>query len=347
MSASGTKLIRLCWAGAIGGAEKASFRETVVQQDTSRESPFCPVTSCCPETEGNLGPSFGIDREVLLSILTCLDDSFSVCQVHHPFSAPAAQKLLRRSITGKKHPRRLWCRGSVLNGMVNHLDWESTWSSQLRSHSVAEKLFRSELPPQSVSVLNIPRNVYTFCSSWASDSCHCLCRQGLLLRGTYLHPRRLKKLSPSRHLQKSPGPPGPNSQKSLKKGLFGGLEKSLKKYPKKSKNTDFRTFLVFFSVFLETFGYFWDFLQTPQKTLFETFFAISGPEGLETPVNGGSGRNLWRFHNPSPSRYLCPPAQQWTSLSSVGPLCQQTALWLKSRRPLLMQRHGCGTACRL
>ena len=27
-------------------------------------------------------------------------------------------------------------------------------------------------------------------------------------------------------------------------------------------------------------------MQTPQKTLFESFFAILGPEGLETPVNG-------------------------------------------------------------
>ena len=54
---------------------------------------------------------------------------------------------------------------------------------------------------------------------------------------------------PSRHLQESPGPPGPKSQKSLKKGPFGGLEKSLEKYPKKSKNIDFRTFLGIFSVF--------------------------------------------------------------------------------------------------
>ena len=67
---------------------------------------------------------------------------------------------------------------------------------------------------------------------------------------------------PSRHLQESPGPPGPKSQKSLKKGLFGGLEKSLKKYPKKSKNTEkipkrakigiFRLFRVFFETFFQT-----------------------------------------------------------------------------------------------
>ena len=42
----------------------------------------------------------------------------------------------------------------------------------------------------------------------------------------------------------------------------------------------------FFRVFLGTF------LQTPVKTFFEIFFAILGPEGPETPVNGGSGRNL-------------------------------------------------------
>ena len=73
---------------------------------------------------------------------------------------------------------------------------------------------------------------------------------------------------PSRHLQESPGPPGPKSQKSLKKGLLGGLQKSPKKYPKKSKNTDFRTFLGIFSPFRVFFG---TFLQTPQKTFFETF----------------------------------------------------------------------------
>ena len=46
---------------------------------------------------------------------------------------------------------------------------------------------------------------------------------------------RVQALDPSDHLQESPGP---KSQKNLKKDLFGGLEKSLKKYPKKSKNTE-------------------------------------------------------------------------------------------------------------
>ena len=37
-------------------------------------------------------------------------------------------------------------------------------------------------------------------------------------------------------------------------------------------------------------GIFWDFFCRPPKDSFWGFFAISGLEGLETPVNGGSGR---------------------------------------------------------
>ena len=99
--------------------------------------------------------------------------------------------------------------------------------------------------------------------------------------------KKSKDCDPSRHLQESLGPLGPKSQKNLKKGLFGGLQKSPRKYPKESKLPIFghvRIFLDFGWVFLGTF------LQTPKKTLFEIFFAISGPEGQETPVNGGSGR---------------------------------------------------------
>ena len=76
-------------------------------------------------------------------------------------------------------------------------------------------------------------------------------------------------------------------KKVSKKVFWGGRQKSPKKNRKKSKNTQkdpkigiFRLFRVFFGTFL----------LTPRKTFFETFFAISGPEGPETPVNGGSGR---------------------------------------------------------
>ena len=71
---------------------------------------------------------------------------------------------------------------------------------------------------------------------------------------------------PSDHLQESSGPPGPKTQQSLKKSLFGGSAKKSLKIP----------------VFLGTF------LWTHKKTLFETFFAILAP------VNGRSGRKTCR-----------------------------------------------------
>ena len=39
-------------------------------------------------------------------------------------------------------------------------------------------------------------------------------------------------------------------------------------------------------------------MRTPKKTLFETFFAILGPEGPETPVNGRSDRKKSVLVNP-------------------------------------------------
>ena len=76
---------------------------------------------------------------------------------------------------------------------------------------------------------------------------------------------------PSDHLQESPGPPGLKSQKSLKKSLFRGLQKSPRKCPKKSKNTQNWTFSGVFRLFRVFSG---TFLQTPQKTLFETFLGF-------------------------------------------------------------------------
>ena len=81
---------------------------------------------------------------------------------------------------------------------------------------------------------------------------------------------------PSRHLQESPGPPGPKSQKSLKKGLLGGLQKSPEKYPKKSKNTQ----KVWKSVFLDFFGYFSGlFCRPPKRPFLRLFcdFGLGGP----------------------------------------------------------------------
>ena len=79
---------------------------------------------------------------------------------------------------------------------------------------------------------------------------------------------------PSDHLQKSPGPAGPKSQKSLEKSLFGGLQKSPRKYPKKSQQN-----LDFFGCFSTFSGIFGDFFADPQKDSFRDFFGISGPQG--------------------------------------------------------------------
>ena len=80
---------------------------------------------------------------------------------------------------------------------------------------------------------------------------------------------------PSRHLQESPNPPGPKSQKSLEEGLLGGLQKRPQKYPKKSENTNFRTFLGIFWLFRVFFG---TFLQTPRRP-FSRLFCDFGPGG--------------------------------------------------------------------
>ena len=73
---------------------------------------------------------------------------------------------------------------------------------------------------------------------------------------------------PSDHLQESLGPPGPKSQKSLEKSLFGGLQKSSRKYPKKSKNTQKSPNLCIFVYFLTFSGIFGDFFADPQKDSF-------------------------------------------------------------------------------
>ena len=59
-------------------------------------------------------------------------------------------------------------------------------------------------------------------------------------------PQTPKLCDPSRHLQESPDPRARNRKKVSKKVFLGGPQKSLKKYPKKSKNTHFRIFLGIF-----------------------------------------------------------------------------------------------------
>ena len=106
---------------------------------------------------------------------------------------------------------------------------------------------------------------------------------GLLNRQSLLN---TSPCDPSHHLQESPGPPGPKSQKSLKKGLLGGLQKSPKKYPKKSKNTNFRTFLGIFRLFRFFLGLF----CRPPERPFLRLFCDFGPGGP-----GDSCITKWRL----------------------------------------------------
>ena len=90
---------------------------------------------------------------------------------------------------------------------------------------------------------------------------------------------------PSDHLQESPGPPGPKSQKSLKKSLGGLQKKSPRKYPKKSKQRPKKST---FGYFFDFFRYFWGLFCRPPKRLFLRRFLRFW---AWRTVNGRSGRN--------------------------------------------------------
>ena len=96
-----------------------------------------------------------------------------------------------------------------------------------------------------------------------------------------------KLCDPSDHLQESPGPQRPKAQKSLKKSLFRGFTKKSPKIPEKVKK---HPETPKFGHFLTFSGIFGDFFADPRKDSFWDFFALSGPEGPETPVNGRLGR---------------------------------------------------------
>ena len=97
------------------------------------------------------------------------------------------------------------------------------------------------------------------------------------------------ELRPERPFTGVSGPSGPEIAKKCQKESFRGSAKKSPKAPEKVKKCPKLDFSGHFLPFLGIFG---DFLQTPEKTLFDTFFAISGPEGPETPVNGRSGHKF-------------------------------------------------------
>ena len=109
-----------------------------------------------------------------------------------------------------------------------------------------------------------------------------------------LAPKEMFKIcDPSDHLQESLGPKSPKN--ALKRVFLGVGEKVPKKWKIPEKSPILGIFPLF-RVFSGTFS------QTPKKTL----FGILGPEGLEIPVNGSSGRNSKSQKYPSTK---CPSAR--------------------------------------
>ena len=79
------------------------------------------------------------------------------------------------------------------------------------------------------------------------------------------------------------------NRKKVSKRVFWGVCKKVPENTRKSQKIQQK---VQFWVFFDFFGYFGDFFADPQKDSFWDFFAILGPEGPETPVNGRSDREF-------------------------------------------------------
>ena len=93
---------------------------------------------------------------------------------------------------------------------------------------------------------------------------------------------RFRSYDGNRHIQESPHPRAPKSQKSLKTVFPGLPARSVKKVSKKSPNTDF-------AVFLTRFRVFWDF-----STLFRHSGRGAREDRFETFL-GFRGSGVWRL----------------------------------------------------
>ena len=122
-----------------------------------------------------------------------------------------------------------------------------------------------------------------------------------------------KACDPSRHLQESPGPPGPNYSQKVSKRVFLGVRQKVTENKIKS---NFQTFWALFGlsgVFSETF-----FSGPPKNTLFETFFANLAPEMAARAARKGASFRWFLLRcilhkefrgplDPPPQNSLCRP----------------------------------------
>ena len=120
-----------------------------------------------------------------------------------------------------------------------------------------------------------------------------------------------KTCDPSDHLQESPGPPSEPEipKKSRKESFWGGLQKSPRKYPKKSNKFPKNPNLGILGVFFDFFGYFRGlFCRPPKRLLSRLFWDKSGARGPgATPVNGSlgsQGKSHWFCAKSCPSRVV-------------------------------------------
>ena len=111
-----------------------------------------------------------------------------------------------------------------------------------------------------------------------------------MLVGNLRGPAVIRILRPEQPFTGVSRPSGFKMAKNVSKRAFLGVCKRVpENYPKKSKNHPKLDFLAYFFSFS---GIFRDFFCRPPKRLFLRFFAILGVEGLETPVDGRSGRKI-------------------------------------------------------
>ena len=80
--------------------------------------------------------------------------------------------------------------------------------------------------------------------------------------------------------------------RSLEKSLFGGLQKSPRKHPKKSKNTRKVQIWVFFGYFRVFFDFFGDFFADPPKRRFSRLFSDFWPEGPGDSCSSGRKKSF-------------------------------------------------------
>ena len=151
-----------------------------------------------------------------------------------------------------------------------------------------------------------------------------------------------KNCEPSRELQESLGPSGPEIPKKSEKSLPEPPAARPQKVSKKSRTDIFETFSRLFGLFRDFFQTFWGLTAAAPGRLFSDFFFwISGPEGPRDSCSSREGRNarIWPRRNiflkPLGSSTRAERPDQWNLTS-----CHE-----EKHNPIQMESVNLGTAC--